>query len=558
MIPDGAGIDDGVKWNSGIVSNTKILLLSEDDASLAAFSDYLLDIGYRLEKTDSSINAGTLLDTGTVDIFITDLYLSDEDPFEIASNARRLNPVMESIGLCYIDDFDKMLECGKKGFVSILPRNLSEMETYGEVVYSLAQRVAEAKNISMRMKEAEGAMAVAAILAAPHFSFEEKLKRCLRVVLGHLDAERGSIQLIDSNTNEIVMMASTQDNLIGLRKSLDETSVASWVVKNMKPLNVNDIDEIEEFHFSKSGKYSGDAFLTFPILFDEKSLGVLNVTDKSSGSFSDQDEVAVSRFLGRLGAVIENASLTEEIKKEREKLSIAHQELKKLEEIRENLVSMLVHDLKTPIGEITANLSMLTGENLEDFEKETILLAKVGTENLLSMVMDILDVNRMEEGKFTLSLGTVDIEEIAVNKIEQVKALLEMDNKLIILEKDGSDFKVNADNGIVTRILANLVTNAINYSPENGRVLISLKNIENGMVRVGVQDDGPGVPDEFKDIIFMKFGQVNKDNKRHKYSTGLGLTFCKMAIDAHGGDIWVDKVEEGGSIFYFTLPKLIS
>lgn len=546
---------DGVEPDSRVISGTKVLVATEDEATLNHLAEYLQKMGYSIEKADSSIQADSLLEEGRTDVFIIDLYLSEEDPFEIAARGKRRNPAMECIGICYMDDFRKILDSQGRGFTGVIPRPVTDARRSEMIVYNSAQRVHKEKEREHRAKEAENAMAVAAVLASQHYSFKEKLNKSLGIVLDHLDAERGSTLLVDPDSNELVTVASTQKEHVDMRKSLDEHSVATWVVRNKKPLNVDDIAQIKEFNFDKSRTYKRNSFLAYPILFEDRALGVFNVTDKKSGYFTSEDEIALTRFLERIAVVIENATLIEQIRIEREKLAMAHRELQKLEEMKDSLVSMLVHDLKNPIGEVMANLSMLSGASLGDFEKETLLMAEVGAGNLLSMVMDILDVNRMEEGKFQLKSGMVDIQDIARKKTEQMEAIVKLDNKTIELGTKGDDFTVNADEGIITRVIANLVTNAINYSPEGGAITVHLEDLGAGKVRVGVQDEGPGIPEEFQEKIFMKFSVVGEDKKRHKYSTGLGLTFCKMAVSAHGGEIWVENPPEGGSIFFFTLPK---
>jgi len=535
-------------------ATTRVLISIEDESAMDLLAEPLLEAGYIVDRAGSSIEAGTLLEKRNTDILIIDLYLCDENPFNIVKVAKKMNPFMEFIALCYMDDFAKVQEVHAKGFTGIIPKPVTSDNKLIEVVACSARRIRQVKEREGIIKEGEDAMAIAKILADSSTKFNHKLEQCLTIILSYLGAERGSILLVDRPSNENVMVASTQDKLIGMRNSLDEESVASWVVKHKQPLNINDVDEAEELNFRKVGHYEGEAFLAYPIMYDEKVVGVFNVTEKESGAFTKNDETALLRFLGRIAAVIENATLHEKVTEEREKLSIAYSDLKKLEEIRNNLVSMLVHDLKSPIGEIMGNLSMLEGVQLKDYQKETLLLAMTGTENLLSMVTDILDVSKMEEGKLTLHLGETDLIKILQEKANHLEALLKLDEKKISLEADG-DFTLQADNAIIARVVANLVTNAVNYSPDGGEIKITVEDIDGGKVRVGVMDEGPGVPEEFKDKIFMKFGQVDSDKNRHKHSTGLGLTFCKMAIDAHGGEIWVENRDEGGSAFFFTLPR---
>ncbi len=113
--------------------------------------------------------------------------------------------------------------------------------------------------------------------------------------------------------------------------------------------------------------------------------------------------------------------------------------------------------------------------------------------------------------------------------------------------------KARADSELLRRILVNIIGNAIKFSPEGGAIRVSVR-AEHRSVRVMVTDQGPGIPAEYHDKIFDKFGQVESRQTGRKYSTGLGLAFCKMAVEAQGGRIGLDSEIGAGSTFWFTLP----
>lgn len=406
--------------------------------------------------------------------------------------------------------------------------------------------------LSYRVKEIEKAMLIAATLASTDCTLGEKLRKSLMVVLGHFDAKRGSIMLVDNLKKELVVRATTRRNLLGLRQQLESDSVGAWVVRNAKPLNVSHIDEEDGFKARKSSSYSRNSFLSYPIMACGKVLGVFNITDKKKGYFRRNDEVALERFIDRIAVTIENAALMEQLEIEKEKMKSIHKELRKQEELKENLMNMIVHDLKGPIGEIMANLSMLSSAELQRDESEMLVTAQVGGENLLAMVLNILDISKMEEGKLRMKIEELDMQEVVKEKIEQLDALLKLDNKEIKCHFDSGGNVVRGDRSLITRVLANLLNNAINYSPIGGVITIRLERRGGKELLVSVEDCGPGIPEDSREKIFIKF-EGSKDD-RNRYSTGLGLAFCKMAVNAHGGDIWVESEEGKGSIFRFTLP----
>jgi len=170
---------------------------------------------------------------------------------------------------------------------------------------------------------------------------------------------------------------------------------------------------------------------------------------------------------------------------------------------------------------------------------------------LSEMVSSLLDVSRMEAGQMPLNRVLCDIRDIAQKAAESV-AVLAQENALTIRVTGDSAGGV-VDRDITHRIFVNLLGNAIKFSPQGGAIGIEISSTGE-TVRVTVTDQGPGIPPEYHQRIFEKFGQVKLCEENKKYSTGLGLTFCKLAVEAHGGRIGLESRVGQGSTFWFTLP----
>ena len=397
------------------------------------------------------------------------------------------------------------------------------------------------------------------VLAAKDFSLEEKLQRILQLSLKQINAERGSIMLRDKQ-GDLVIKAASRKRLIGVKQFIEgENSVSAWVVKNGKPILVEHSKEDPRFNPSEEALYKTDNFLCVPIK-NEKGfvIGVFNVTDKRDGrSITEEDEIILSGFISRIVMLIENAQLKEDLEEERSRLKIKNKELLALEQMREDLINMIIHDLKGPLGEITANLDLLSYVQLENQDKECLDTAIQGSENLLGMILNMLDVRKMEDGKLKLHYEEFDVCELIEGIIEKIKTLIkqkEMEVKTVI---DENVFTWVADRSLIERVLVNLLNNAIRYSHQGGKVEIrSRYNHKSKQLQMEVRDNGKGIPREFQQKIFEKFGQVDADFSDRKNSTGLGLTFCRMAVEAHQGKIWVESGEEKGSRFIFLLPLM--
>src|SRR5262249_55828116 len=171
------------------------------------------------------------------------------------------------------------------------------------------------------------------------------------------------------------------------------------------------------------------------------------------------------------------------------------------------------------------------------------------------MINDLLDISKLEDGSLKLEYGDVPVAEVVDVALQSVTQLA--GEKRITLEADVAPAvpSVAADSEKLRRILVNLLGNAVKFTPEQGTITIRTRpDAEKAALTFSVVDSGEGIPKEAFSRIFEKFGQVESRKAGRKMSTGLGLTFCKMAAEAHGGRIWVESELGKGSTFSFTIP----
>lgn len=239
-------------------------------------------------------------------------------------------------------------------------------------------------------------------------------------------------------------------------------------------------------------------------------------------------------------------SQKEEIYSQSESLKTANENLEELALFKEGLTGMLIHDLKNHLNIIMNIPGSYSMERKIDIMKES-------ANRMLGLVSDILDVQKHENTALRLEIRKHNLLTLINRALVQVKHLL-MDKNISVVNKVVQDFAVSADEEIMERVLVNLFTNAIKYSPQNGNIEIFLEEHKD-QLKVNVKDYGPGIPKYKKDIIFDKYGQVYAKKSGMARSTGIGLAFCSMAIEAHGQNIDFDSKPGKGTIFWFTLNK---
>ena len=234
-------------------------------------------------------------------------------------------------------------------------------------------------------------------------------------------------------------------------------------------------------------------------------------------------------------------------------LQKSYDRLKKLEELRDGLTDMVVHDMRSPLMAIMWGLKLhqqQAGAKLSEAEMKPVVDAMTSADMLVEMVSTLLDVSRMESGKMPLTLEECDLTGLA-REVTTSLQNLRQDCRMEVEKHD--PVIVQCDRGLIRRVLTNIGANALAFAPKEGRVRIDIQKGEFG-TKVLVIDNGPGIPSEYHAKIFEKFGQVEAQRQRRTYSTGLGLTFCKLAVEAHGGKIGVESEVGKGSTFWFTLP----
>jgi PAS domain S-box-containing protein len=231
---------------------------------------------------------------------------------------------------------------------------------------------------------------------------------------------------------------------------------------------------------------------------------------------------------------------------------------------REDLTSMIVHDLRSPLTAMNASMKLLgeigsRDESLNRTLQRTTDTSQRALRKMLNMVNSLLDIAKMESsGKLLLDRDFYPLTPIAEavrNELLPLADELEIEIALDI-PADLPALKIEGEK--IERVLLNLVDNALKFSPLSSTITISARQANSEMVRVAVIDNGPGVPDDQKGSVFERFRQASGGIKGNRSGTGLGLTFCRVAILAHGGDIWVEDNPTGGSMFIFTLPAAVT
>jgi signal transduction histidine kinase len=229
-----------------------------------------------------------------------------------------------------------------------------------------------------------------------------------------------------------------------------------------------------------------------------------------------------------------------------------HDELQEALQLRQDLSNMIVHDIRGPLSSIMIYCDLLLQEL--GGASETVDVIRNEAARLSGFLTDMLMMAKMEHGRLRLMLTEVDLNELLTAVCETYVPMAALKEIHVVRQVESTSCPVTVDANLMRRVLDNLVSNAIKFSPKASTITLKLAAESRGAgVTITVADEGPGIPAEFRETVFNKF-QIIASKRRDVAQVGLGLAFCKMVVDAHDGRIVVDENTPQGAIFTVTLP----
>jgi signal transduction histidine kinase len=229
-------------------------------------------------------------------------------------------------------------------------------------------------------------------------------------------------------------------------------------------------------------------------------------------------------------------------------------ERKDLDLMREDLTAMIYHDLRSPLTNIISSLDLMQAlcSSKENEKLETVVnIALRSTDRIQRMVSSLLDINRLEAGQAILSQKAVSPNLLAAEAIETVRPMTDSRHQALVSQLPEDLPQVWVDGDMIRRVLINLLENASKFSLPDGRIELEARR-EGEWLQFWVRDKGPGIPFADQDRIFEKFTRLKGENSPS--GMGIGLAFCRLAVEGHGGRVWVESEPSQGSKFLFTLP----
>lgn len=312
---------------------------------------------------------------------------------------------------------------------------------------------------------------------------------------------------------------------------------------------------------------SHKAVIIFPLIRQEEIIGYLFMGEHYKNRYASRDIRVIRSISDELAIGIENAlslkevrdlnaHLEQRIDAATKELRTSNAQLQKLDEAKDEFISMASHQLRTPLTSIKGYVSMLMDGDVGEVSQEQKHLleeAFISSERMVRLIGDFLNVSRLQTGKFVIDKHPVDLNKIVSDEVNSLATNAQARGMKFLYKKPKNIPELNLDESKIQQVIMNFCDNAIYYSKDNAKIKVEL-TVVNKSVQFTVKDTGIGVPDAERDQLFTKFFRATNARKQRPDGTGVGLFLAKKVIDEHGGTIIFESKEGKGSTFGFRLP----
>jgi len=302
-----------------------------------------------------------------------------------------------------------------------------------------------------------------------------------------------------------------------------------------------------------------------PLRAGTKLVGVLGVVP--GATFGADERAALDQAAPNLAIACERGAahhntrrLAVEVRQTAKRLEQLNAELDGAMKTKDQFLSNISHELRTPLNSIIGFTDLLLtqelGPPLSDQQRDFLETVARNGRQLLELINELLDLQRIAAGRMTLTPESVDLAALLAETTGSVHAQVQKHRHALVVTPTAQELRVQADRGRVRQVLLNLLSNAIKFTPDGGRITVAAGPVNGGAeVRIAVSDTGIGIAAEDQPKLFQEFSQLDASASRQYEGTGLGLALSRRLIELHGGTIGVDSEMGKGSTFWFTLPR---
>ncbi len=515
------------------------ILVVDDELSVRKICQYILQMmDFEVETAADGWEAVEKAKEKPFDLIITDIRMPGIDGVETAKLIRELYPDIPWIIMTAYGQLDlalKAIRLGVNGFL-LKPFSPDELKAVVNHVLEMDQLRRE----SLRIKALLPLFEISKILLST-LEIGELEDKLLQIARESLSADGVWMYEVDWDR----LLGNPPDSLSLL--SLELQAVLMKALEKSKAAFIWTRESPEETSHLMA-KANLEQLLAAPLRAGDRLLGFL-AAFKTIGStpFRPSDQDFLTILAGQGGVALENAKLFEHVQR-------AFIELQELERLKDNFVTLIAHEFRTPLSLILGYASILSEEIQDSRLKRFAEIIVHNATRLSSLLQDMLDFKRLEKKASSVQLESVFLPELVERVVENYRPLIQDKNLEVTVNIPSEVQRVQADPAKLEVVLSNLLSNAVKFTPAGGKITVGAKLMDKPYMFV--KDTGIGIPPEEREKIFLSFYQIGQPPNREHGGLGLGLYIAKELVTMWGGRIWVESEVGKGSTFWFTLPTV--
>jgi signal transduction histidine kinase/DNA-binding response OmpR family regulator len=530
------------------------ILIAEDEADVLDMCTRALSReGYQVLGTRSGLEAIAMVMKQDFDLLLTDIRMPGLSGLQAYREIKQCRPDIIGVAITGYGSVDTAIEALKLGMDDFLLKPFSLDELRAAVSKALTRTRLERENTRLQ------ALIPLFQLSQTFMSVTDLavlLRQVLQVAVNETAAEVGILMLKNEASEELevraVIAADGSEPLLRdhhisgdvIHHAMDTKQAFVWQSESGQgPLFAAEAAEP-----SAPPPPQATAAAVQPLIVGKEDIGILTLIKRRAGvSFSQGDLELLAVLASQAGTAIQNARLFTRLRN-------AYEGLSRLDHLKGEFISIVAHELRTPLAEIAAYLA-LSEQEAHDQKPYLDGIARAA-ERLTSLMNDITDLKFLEAGQVELKPTELSLPQLVAEVTEQLGPLATCKAQTITTSVEHHLTTILADGPKIQVVLRNLISNAITFSGEGGEIHVQAQ-VKGDALHIAVHDNGIGIPKEEWEWIFKPFYQVENSLRREHGGMGIGLALSRNLIELHGGRIWVESEIGQGSTFHFTIPGCI-
>ena len=520
------------------MARERVLVVDDEPDVLQICERILTAEGFSVTTVSNGFEAVQLAGAERFDLLLTDIKMPGMDGLDVAEAARSVNPNLVCVTMTGYSTMDTAIEALKLGVEEFIIKPFSASD--------LVSAIGRALEKERLRREAARLRALLPLFDA------------MRTFMSSTDVQEVAQKVVDTAARELRAQRAAiflwMDRAVGLRPqeivALHEVQAAD--LPAWRELARAALDATSPITFGRAQPHPAlaplgvAAALAQAIPSKAGPLGVLVLAhERPDDPFSEGDKEFATLLCSQAGIAIENANLFEELRE-------AYEELRQLDHLKSEFISIAAHELRTPLAILMGYAGILEGLVPPEVKKYASIISR-SANKLRTLIDAMLNLDALEKGTSTIRLESFSLAELVEDAVEDLRPLAQSKKQTLQVRLPAHEVRLITDREKFNMILTNLLSNAVKFTPEGGTITVSALQTEEG-IQVSVADTGPGIPRELWSRIFERFFQAEPSLTRQHEGMGLGLSIARGMVELFGGRIWLESEVGKGSTFFFSLP----